>query len=778
MNAITAIKKAMKNVQLTDLDIFTSSAFCGYIRTIIGYPCRSALKPVPPVHVLGGVDGSPVSQALGCTDSTTIYLNAGHPALDSLAGKDRRDRFQILLGVLVHEFGHYRFTDHTTMVKAQSRLKRGIWYPALPKKMPKPLADNRKDFEDWFSAHPGEVDAVIHCWHDIQNIVEDGYIEECLYHVMSGILIDSLNFLRQRQVDTMPSLAEYENALSNGTADMYAVVTSLLLQYSKYGQLGCNSAEDYQLPYVQQILNAKDYIDPLLIPGDVNRYQGLHLVFLSLWPVIREHLERKKAIEDMLRGLAESMQINGNNKSSPTPVSEDEDTGISSGAPERRKVICVNVSQNDADEEQGATDGSGNLQEDPSEGESGCQGSSSSKEEKDDGPASGSETQPGGSEGQSGASEKDQPSGSEADENSTSSSKQPAPQKDADQGKEKGYQRGPDTATEAKGTGTVTKVFCEDNTDAEELGIVLRNLTKELIHEKAVEQVNEDLLADLQREAKDIPYRDIHRNVDVNVTRITKVLPETRALYAEYMGPIEQIAKDLARKVLPLLKSRQQKSDLPMTGFFSGAKFDATRLVYGDYRYFKNNQCPAPEQRLAISVLIDESGSMSLDNRIPAARNAALALYLFASQCDIPCAVMGHTAYDSEMTLNSYAEFESPDGDDKYRLLNVTDRYNNRDGAAIQYLGHHLLERPEETKLLFVISDGRPNDYGYSGKDAEEDVTAVVSELRRRGLKVFSAAIGSDKECIQEMYGDGFLDITDITTMPQQMIELVKRYIR
>ena len=42
-------------------------------------------------------------------------------------------------------------------------------------------------------------------------------------------------------------------------------------------------------------------------------------------------------------------------------------------------------------------------------------------------------------------------------------------------------------------------------------------------------------------------------------------------------------------------------------------------------------------------------------------------------------------------------------------------RYCNRDGAALRFVAEKLCKYPAEAKMLFIISDGQPNDDGYSG---------------------------------------------------------------
>ena len=86
-------------------------------------------------------------------------------------------------------------------------------------------------------------------------------------------------------------------------------------------------------------------------------------------------------------------------------------------------------------------------------------------------------------------------------------------------------------------------------------------------------------------------------------------------------------------------------------------------------------------------------------------------------------------------------------------------------------------------KLLIVISDGQPNHscviagraHNYGGDAAIEDIKGIVKKYRRRGVEILGAAIGSDRDVIAKIYGDGFLDITDLSRMPKMLTSLVKK---
>ena len=79
---------------------------------------------------------------------------------------------------------------------------------------------------------------------------------------------------------------------------------------------------------------------------------------------------------------------------------------------------------------------------------------------------------------------------------------------------------------------------------------------------------------------------------------------------------------------------------------------------------------------------------------------------------------------------------------------------------------------------MFPASDGQPADSGYYGIAAEEDLRGIKTEYRRKGICFVAAAIGDDKDSIERIYGDAYMDISDLHTLPITLTNVVKRFIR
>ena len=89
-----------------------------------------------------------------------------------------------------------------------------------------------------------------------------------------------------------------------------------------------------------------------------------------------------------------------------------------------------------------------------------------------------------------------------------------------------------------------------------------------------------------------------------------------------------------------------------------------------------------------------------------------------------------------------------------------------------------ICRTPRGLDDLILVSDGQPADTGYYGTAAEEDLRGIKQEYTRKKILFAAAAIGDDKPSIERIYGDSFLDITDLNQLPVKLTTLVKRHIR
>lgn len=102
------------------------------------------------------------------------------------------------------------------------------------------------------------------------------------------------------------------------------------------------------------------------------------------------------------------------------------------------------------------------------------------------------------------------------------------------------------------------------------------------------------------------------------------------------------------------------------------------------------------------------------------------------------------------------------------RLGAIEPGHQNRDGAALRHLTAKLQSQPARHKLIIYLSDGRPDDYEYSGRRAVADTNRALLEIRQAGMSAFAVTIDNKaRNYFPAMMGStGYCIIDDIRRLP------------
>jgi len=321
----------------------------------------------------------------------------------------------------------------------------------------------------------------------------------------------------------------------------------------------------------------------------------------------------------------------------------------------------------------------------------------------------------------------------------------------------------------------------DDNTDASsnDNGENGAPLYHELNRAVTSEMQKKEFRKRLNLEARQSVQGSLHEEVKLIVHR-PEATAHNREEYRSIAAALQPVIRELIRKTSPLLE-HEVAAEFAKSQLY-GTTFCAERAASLDYRVFARKRPPTEEPSLAVALRIDESASMSAFGRLEAAKQAAVALYEYCTGCGIPILVYGDTADRSareQMSIYAYVDHDSQDADDKYALMNIQARSNNRDGMALRIIADRLLHAPHATKLIISISDGQPKAMpDYTGDKAAHDMKETLREYRRQGIRFIAAAIGQDREAIRELYGaEHTLDITDLAQLPSRLVQIIARYL-
>lgn len=301
----------------------------------------------------------------------------------------------------------------------------------------------------------------------------------------------------------------------------------------------------------------------------------------------------------------------------------------------------------------------------------------------------------------------------------------------------------------------------------------IERVLEEIATGKVNESLEEELSEELQSEATSIQYGNAHRNINITVHRMSHVNQNLIDSYTAVAPQLLMLSKRLQRSVSAILRDKRQGGK--QTGLYVGKHLDQHAFHRNDGRVFCNKRLPTEPINMSVALLVDESGSMCGCDRITKARATAIVVQDFCEKLGIPIMIVGHTASCAHVELFSYADFKSVDKKDRYRLMDMSARCCNRDGAALRYVAEKLSKQNSDVKMLFIICDGQPNDDGYTGTAAEADLRGIKLEYSRKGVQIFAAAIGDDRANIEHIYGAGYLDITDLNQLPVMLTQLIAR---
>lgn len=300
---------------------------------------------------------------------------------------------------------------------------------------------------------------------------------------------------------------------------------------------------------------------------------------------------------------------------------------------------------------------------------------------------------------------------------------------------------------------------------------------KDIVKAQVINLDEQEHCDKLQKEAKHIEL-EILNNLKVPCfTRFrlirNKDIYNRDSYYSIYRG-VAKTSNDLARKITNILKYREDDSS--ESGFLMGQRFNASDIVHRDGKYFSRENVPDGKLKVVFGVVIDESGSMGGRNRDRAAETAIL-MEDCLRQLNIPLMVVGHNSHQNECIIKSYVDFDTNDGKDKFRLSGISASGCNCDGAVIKYVSEKLLARPEQIKVMIVISDGSPTRTSFfDPNNPVSDTMLAIKEARRKGLRIFGAVV-DDYENVSEIYGKDYsFDCREDKSLSREFQKLIKKY--
>lgn len=703
--------------KITDEEFFSSRAYNGYLTDLAEAATKRYKRPLR-VRVVADHD----DETVAFTDYHGIYINACNHITWSFPS--RLLRSMSLEGLNAHECGHNLFTDERIWHSYFAGLAKGKFYP----KMPDGLDSMQKLYaKDILEALTDDTDTVpmqviMSTAHALSNILEDGYVDARYSYEFPGSPAKGIALNNLRYADTMPEITE----MINRKYYDHSIVVNLLIQYVRAHEV--NNLSGYTGEFIDKLYEYIPWIDESVYDDDArSRCEATNRILVDLWPMMQRCF-------DALRDKQKQAQQQAQQSSQQTAKGG---SGSGSGQPGRGD-----------DDDDGSQQGQQAVEEDLSSQLPKAAANFTIKTKPV--PSNGTFTP---NPGQMNAI-RAQVERVIAEETSRIAAHLT-------------------NGITSSGNGGVDQNSEYEGNDYEHAADDIERLLSSMAEEKVTEELEEELSEELQREANAIRYGNAHRNIHVTVNRMAHVDQNLIDSYNRVAPELLMLSKRLQRSVSSALRDRRQGGK--QTGLLIGKRLNQHALYRNDGRIFYNSRLPMEPINLSVGLLIDESGSMCSNDRITRARATAIVIQDFCESLGIPLLVVGHTAWSSHVELFSYSDFDTYDKNNRYRLMDMSARDCNRDGAALRFVAEKLSKQTSEVKILMIICDGQPNDDGYSGSAAEADLRGIKLEYARKGVKIYAAAIGEDRPRIERIYGDGYLDITNLQELPVMLTNLIVR---
>jgi cobaltochelatase CobT len=332
-----------------------------------------------------------------------------------------------------------------------------------------------------------------------------------------------------------------------------------------------------------------------------------------------------------------------------------------------------------------------------------------------------------------------------------------------------------------------------------------RDLFKEL-EEAGVKEFDdaaaEALSKDVVASTKNSEYTIFTRDEDsMNVLEASEGFDQTRVtiMQSEVDHMIGPLQKDLQRAISA--RSASVWTGGHKRGRLHGASL--ARVLTGRDDVFKQKQVNKTKD-VAVSLVVDASGSMWSDNKMEVAAYTAYALSSVLDNLGIPNEVLAFTTqnfshdiqismqdeerkhgfrYDRTAALNiaivkSFAERINPDIRRRFALLAGEDNglmEENVDGESVQLAHRRLMQQRSARKVMMVLSDGKPACGGMRPV-LDKHLINIVKQIEARGTDV--VALGIIDDSVKKFYKNAIVmkKVSDLPTLV--MHELFRLLVR
>ena len=282
-----------KRSKITDRQFFTSRILAGYFEGIAEAQTRRYHYNR---RVRLQLYWEPKNKDVALTDNFVIYINAGNKLVTDVRG--RIPRYYVVSGLFTHELGHVLYTDFLALQTYRKFFLDSRWYPYPPVYLVGKDALNESDMWTYIKAEERNKVAVFKLLDEIENILEDGYIENRMMSEFPGVLAYGLECVRNEHFAKMDTVTKLKENEESGQGHIFGSLLQVLLSYAKFGEIKYGD-EPFSDVRIKTIFDLIPEIDTAVTSKSIkDRMNVANLFLIRCWEYAKEYCELCKAAQD------------------------------------------------------------------------------------------------------------------------------------------------------------------------------------------------------------------------------------------------------------------------------------------------------------------------------------------------------------------------------------------------------------------------------------------------------------------------------------------------
>lgn len=654
---------------------------------------------------------------LGCTDGNIVWLNEKQ----EIVPKAPEYALFFMKGVATHELGHILFTDFSLSEIARRKYTNAFEYQI---------------------------------YRTLDNIVEDTSIEYWLFRTLKGELPRALNYTIGEIFKSSPNIEESDSPMGQ--------FLNALIQYGDVGLIKGHFTFDEAKEIFRKVLPVYD--SAIEEASATERNKRVEEIFEISRPLWKDEAQRTNDLQEQMKNESqkhENSRGKGNCSDNAEELSDETGKTRENDKRKARRKKSKEILESENSKGSGKTNAE----------ETGTDKNSDDKASDDE-----------KSDGENEADDKETDKDSET--SGDSESQEDSEDKSSDDKKETGGESETDDSRLTLEESDALEDLNDEGSIEDEVKEImeeeLKNIDDEIRELLAQEEKAEEEFKESSNEA--LPDFDINCKCNIksvickNFNMKIDNVEYAKDTYNEIVNRLAPEIRHLTGCLKAIIRQDVEEKEARTSG-----KINLERLSSGKRtaRVFDRRIVPN-KSNMAVFLAIDESGSMHCRYQI--AKMAAIAIAESCHNVKLPIYIMGFTADEqrADAVHYHYVKWKNTLAD-RMSLMSISARSNNFDGYSIRYGAEILKKRPEQKKLMIVISDGQPaarayRDYTVGGiADTKEAVRVANKSCIVQGV-----ALGnSDTEVINEIYGGrNFIHVSKTEELLTELGKVLKKRLR